>query len=167
MDGKRQIDSIPLKPTDGLTPISCLAVLDPRVRLLLRKGAWGVSTPQASAEIGASGAPSHAGTGRLAPNDKRVGEASRSRRHALVARQISRFLTSLAPWTGNYLLLRMPDGKPQTHPVGKRQRWIAYRRDPLVAGKVVQLGIRGDPGQELVASAQIELGITEVQIAVG
>ncbi len=41
---------IPLKPKEGLTPISCHAVLErSRVRLSLRKGAWRVSTPQASA----------------------------------------------------------------------------------------------------------------------
>jgi hypothetical protein len=49
----------------------------------------------------------------------------------------------------------------------KGSEWITNRRDPLVAGKIIELGIRSEPGQELVASAKIELGITEVEIAVG
>jgi hypothetical protein len=60
------------------------------------------------------------------------------------------------------LLLGMPDGEAQTYPEGKGQRWIAYGGDSLVAGEVVQLSIRGNPGHELVASAEIELGITGV-----
>ena len=61
----------------------------------------------------------------------------------------------------------MPDGEAQTYPEGKGQGWIAYGGDSLVAGEVVELSIRGNPGQELVASAEIELGIAEVEIAVG
>ena len=56
---------IPLKPKNGLTPISCHAALErgPRVRLSLeRKGAWSVSTPQAS-----TGNQGKWGTQRLFP----------------------------------------------------------------------------------------------------
>ncbi len=66
-----------------------------------------------------------------------------------------------------YLLDECPIGETQTHSEGKGQRWIAYGGDLLVAGEVVELGIGGNPGQELVASAKIELGITGVEVPIG
>ena len=65
------------------------------------------------------------------------------------------------------LLFPVPHRESQAHAEGEGQRWIPDGADSLITGQVVELGVGGQPVQDLIAGAKIELGVTEIQISIG
>src|SRR6185312_1406367 len=52
-------------------------------------------------------------------------------------------------------------------PEGERQRWVADGANVLVVQQVLELREDGETREDVVGAAEIELGVAEVEVAVG